>query len=747
MKALISGQAGLAIVRDGDHFCKVSEESPSTLVRIPPSDVRWLFGSTSDLREFDADTVEALLNEIKIRQSSDQALHLTLILLDRDEPLVIRKEAAECLSELFEIEEVLTYVSNRLYSAPMPDVADLDQAMELCKEDSVTQGLLERLLADQQEIRDRWEVWENLPIRMFGSLEDKRRFRSEATREGAFRQFVQDRDRKDWALYQMLSHPEFRGNPKARAVFQAWHEPFRTTHTPDLVAFDEETTGQSDHGFRSPVSAHAAFKSAKKQRDTIKSLLIKDRVQQALQYTDELINSQRRDSEQEHLAKSLCDLAQFAKDCGSPELQLTFALKATQEAPQDAWAYSTLGDAYRGVTKYQEALDAFQRSITFGSHRTGHLGHAEVLKDLGQFDEALEVLDFCISEFPTDEIAANSRAAAFAEFGRFKEALAAYDSLLKENPYDHVTRSGRAQVLRVMGRLAESLDEYNEIVQEFPQEAIPAFARAEVLREMGDIEQAELEMRSLIDRFPDESTPRLGRARFLRDLGRFDAAIEAFDEAYRIHPLNIAGLVGKADTFRKLGELELAKNTYQKVIDKLNSNHQVRVGLASVFVALSDYEAALDLLPNKLPATKGEWVAYHVRSMTFLRRGDFSKARNMLEWGVEECPWAEQREYFATALATCRIREGRSQEAIGLVRNISSVSIYPASLAIRMHAYAELGDLRKFQRAYDEIPTASSPVVLNLRDSISARYKSTGGVPVSDDQIFAAECDVLLVAA
>lgn len=747
MKALVSGQAGLAIVRDGDHFCMVSEESPSTLVHIQPADIRWCFGSIGDLTEFDADTVEALLEEIKLRQSSDRALQLTLILLDQDEPLVVRKEAAECLSELFEIDEVVTFVANRLYSAPMPDAADLDLAIELCNEDTLTQGLLKGLLADQQEIRDRWEVWDNLPIGMFGSLEDKRRFRSVATREGVFRQFVQESDKGDWALYQMLSHPEFRGNPKARAVFQAWYEPFRTTHTPDLTAFDEENFDLSDRDFQSPVSAHTAFRSAEKQRDTIKKLLMSDRVQQALQYTDELILSQRRDSEPEHLAKSLCDLAQFAKECGSPELQLTFALKATEEAPQDAWAYATLGDAYRGMTKYQEALDAFQKSTSLGDHLAGNHGRAEVLKDLGQIDEALEVLDFCIREFQDDEVAANSRAATFADLGRFNDALAAYDSLLEENPYDHVARSGRAQVLRMMGRLPEALDELNGIVREFPREAIPAYARAEVLREMGDVEQAELEMRTLIDQFPDDPSPRLGRARFLRDLGRFDAAIAAFDDAYRVHPLNIAGLIGKADTLRKLGEFELAKSTYQEVIEKVNSNHQVRVGLASVFVALSDYEAALDLLPRELPATKGEWVAYHVRGMTFLRRGDFSRARNMLEWGVDECPWAEQREYFATALATCRIREGRCQEAIGLVEHVSSVSIYPASLAIGMHAYAELGDDKNFQKAYDAIPPAASPVVLSLRDSISARYKSTEVVSVSNEQIFSAECDVLLVAA
>ena len=747
MKALVSGQAGLAIVKAGDRFRVFSTETSETYVDIPDTDGRLCFGNLNDLTEFDAGSVEDLVEEIRVRQSSDRALQLALILLDREEPQQVRSEAAECLRILFSTTGVITYVANRLYSAPMPDAADLERAIELCDGDSVLQGFFVSLSDNQEEISERWKAWENLPIRLFGSSHEKLALRSAAIREGAFRLFVTERDKGDWALFQMLSHPEFRGNPKARKVFQTWCIPFKASYTPTPYDFAEEPVSQSDADFQSPVSAHEAFRQAEKQRDTIKKLLVHGRLPLALRYTDELILSQRRNSRPEHLAKSLCDLAQFAKECGSPQLQLTFARRATDEAPEDAWAHATLGDSYRGVGKYQEALDAFQKCVVFGDHHAGNLGRAEVLKDLGQIDEALEVLEFCVREFPEDSIAANSIAAALADLGRFNEALDAYDKLLEDDPYNLVTRNGRAQVLRELGRLPEALHELNTIVRDYPTEIIPSFTRAEVMREMGDLEKAELEMRSLIDGFPVYSAPRLGWARILRDLGRFDEALAAFDKASYLHPLNIAGRIGKADTYRKLGKLELARSAYEEVIERVGSVQHVRYRLASVLVAQCDYDAALALLSDKLPATRSEWVGSHIRGMTFLRRGDFRKAREVLEWGEKECPWREQREYFATALATCRIREGRYQEAVGLVEQVSTVSVVPASLAIGMHAYAELGDEQAFHRAFASIPVTASPVVLGLRDTLVDLYDATKNVRFGAEKIFAAECDSLLLAA
>ena len=747
MKALISGQAGLAIVKEGRQFSLLSHETSLKLVQVTQNDVESYLRNLEDLTEIDASSEEELCNELVIRESSDRALQLALIVLDREEPLDFRCEAAECLTELFSTDGVVTHVANILYSAPMPDSAELENAISICNKDTVTHELFEELLDSQPEILERWNAWHELPIGLFGSAEAKQNFRLIAIEEGAFRLFVQQSEKGDWTLYQMLTRPKFRGNPTARNVFQEWHKPFRSSFTPDRTVFAENDIDQSENEIQVPISSHEAFKNAKKQRNTIKQLLAKNRLQQALQFTDELIHSQRRNSMPEHIAKSLCDLAQFAKECGSPELQLTFAKLATQEAPQDAWSYATLGDAYRGVTEYTAAMDAFQKSISFGDYLAGIHGRAEVFKDLGQIDEALETLKSCLREYPDDLVAANSMAATLAEFGRFDESLKYYDKLLENNPYDLVTRSGRAQVLRVIGRLPEALDELNEIVEQFPHEIIPSCNRIEVIKEIGNLENAEFEMRTLIDRFPDNPAPRIGRAKILRDLGRFDDALKAYDEAIRYHPLEMMGLTGKADTYRKMGELELAKTTYQKVIKRIESIRYVRYGLATVLGAQGDYDAALALLPDNLPATKSEWVAYHIRGMISLRRGDFKKARKTMEWGVKECPWMDQREYFSAALATCRIREGRLEEAIECVKQVTSISVVPASLAIGMHAYAELGDNKGYNRFYDAIPTTASPFILRLRDSIHTHYRSTEDSSISTEQIFTAECDSLLIAA
>ena len=749
MKALLSGQAGLAIVRSLAGIRVFSSARPESPVDFKTADIRFRFENVSGMCEFDVDSEDALVEELELRWSSDRALQLSLIALDREEPDSIRSEAISCLQDLFLSSDVTDYVANRVYSAPMPDAGDLRRTIELCDSDTVTGQFFLDLLNDQGEIRQWWEAWEDLPSSLFGSLQGKLEFHADAIREGAFRLFVTGRNKGDWALFQMLSHPSFRGVARARSVFQAWYAPFKTSYTPPRSAFVEEeaSTIPQRSAERRPVPGHEAFKQAEKQRDAIKKLLKQGRVELALRFTDELVSSQRRHSEPEHVAKSLCDLSQFVKERGSPDLQRRFAEMATLEAPDDAWACSTLGDAYRGLGDYQKALDAFQRSTVLGDQRTGNLGRAEVLKDLGQLEEALQVLDFCVSTFPEDQVAANSRASTLSHFGRFDESLAAYDKILEGISYNPVTLTGRAQVLRSQGRLDEARRELEGVTNCFPEEFVPRYTHAEVIRELGDLVAAEAEMRSLRDAFPDQVIALCGWARTLRDLGQFEEAMTAYDDAIRLHPLNVSGHLGKGDTHRKLGHLDKARNIYLSSMENWPRVGHARNGLASILVAQSNYDEALRLLSDKHPATKGEWVTFHIRGMAFLRGLDLEKANEILEWGIKECPWLEHREYFATALASCRIRQDRYREAVDLVEPVSSLTISPASRAIFMHACGELDDQRSFDQAYAAIPNTASPVELLLRDDLVNRYRGSGGVEVDADRILTAECDLLLLAA
>ena len=92
MKALISGQAGLAIVKEGSQFFLMSHETSLTLAQVSQTDVESYLRNLDDFTEVDTGSVEGLSNEIEIRESSDRALQLALIVLDREEPLDFRCE-------------------------------------------------------------------------------------------------------------------------------------------------------------------------------------------------------------------------------------------------------------------------------------------------------------------------------------------------------------------------------------------------------------------------------------------------------------------------------------------------------------------------------------------------------------------------------------------------------------------------------------------------------------------------------
>lgn len=403
-----------------------------------------------------------------------------------------------------------------------------------------------------------------------------------------------------------------------------------------------------------------------------------------------------------------------------------FALKAVEESPSDAWSYATLGDAYRQLGEYPKSLDAYSRSGELGDRQAALMGRAEVLKDLGQLSEALQVLEVCAQEFQGNLVARNSRAAALASFGRFDEALVAYEAILADHPYEAVTRTGRAQVLRDMGRLGEAFNELDAVAREYPQAFVSRYIRVEVLRELGRVETALEESRALIAGFPDEIGAKVALGRSLRTSGRFDEAIEVFIRATREHPFEAAGQIGLAEIYKKRGDLQNARLTYEAALREFSRVPSARTGLAAVLVASGDYESARRLLPGGLPATEGEWVAFHIRAMASLRSDDFDGAWAMLEWGLKESPWANERDYFRTALASLRVREGRHQEALQLVAGVGSVEVKVVSRVVEMHALGELGDESGIEVAYEAIPESAAPVVLRFRDALARRYSLDG---------------------
>jgi tetratricopeptide (TPR) repeat protein len=757
LKALISGQVAVAVLIDGERYYSVNLDEPAHFTERQEFEVPLLLAEANDIQQLNDVTQSSVVGELQAAWEKDRGLQLVLLLLDSQEDTDTKISAADCLNDFLGSDSVQEYIANRLYSAPLPPIADLESAIRLSNDSGYERvvNFLRVLRDDQVEIERRYRIWNDLPVSMFGGTAEKEHFRFDAVRFGAFRLFATEHRRKNLVLVQLLVHPYFRGNAIARKVFPAWAAPFKESATGDeferpVIEKDlREEIEEIATRERSGISRYEAFTQAEKQRNAIKQLLTEGDKDQALRFTDQLIASQRVSSEPEHRAKSLCDLAQFAKKIGSPELQLEFAKRAIEEAPTDAFSYGVVGDAYRALADYQKALDAYHQAGVFGDARASLLGRAHVFKDVGQISEALVLLEQCIQDNPGDIVAQNSRAAVLADYGRFNESLKYYDNIIEEALYDPVTLTGRAEVLRSMGRYDEALAQLDLVIALSSDNPVPGYTRGEILREMGNLEGSLRTFAELKQKFPLSSDVHAGYARVLRDLGQYDDAINHYIQLTKTHSFSPFGYIGLAESYKKVGNLDKAHEAYDVVLERFARSLAARNGKASIFMAQGRYSSAIELLPSNLPATYVEWVAYHIRGMGYMRSGKLQRAENVFDRGISEVPWAVQKQYFKTALASLRLQQKRFHESVDLVKDVISPAIKPIAQVVSMHALGELGDISAVKDTYQGVSDNAAPIVVSLREVMASRYLS--GPPQrrawSDSDVFIRECDALLLAA
>jgi tetratricopeptide (TPR) repeat protein len=290
----------------------------------------------------------------------------------------------------------------------------------------------------------------------------------------------------------------------------------------------------------------------------------------------------------------------------------------------------------------------------------------------------------------------------------------------------------------------EALQEYHSTVRDFPRDVVARTGRAEVLKALGRLDEALQEYDSTVRDFPHNVVARNGRAEVLKALGRLDEAFQEYDSTVRDFPHNVVARTGRAEVLKAQGSLEGALQEYEHTLQVFPNDAVARNGKASVLVLLERCEEALTLLPETTPRTESDWVAFHIRGMIALKRGDLGRAIEIFERGIRENPWVLNRSYFSSALAVARLRKKEFRQAAESVAE----DLTPISDVVRIHAFGALGESARAQKACDRLQVFRLPILVVLREALSERYLSRAGAPVwqSDDWIFDQECRLLLVA-
>ena len=85
--------------------------------------------------------------------------------------------------------------------------------------------------------------------------------------------------------------------------------------------------------------------------------------------TNELIDYQLKRGEPIHLVKSLCQIAQNAKEFGFYKFQLELTEKAVELEYTDAWTQTQYADALLQNNKFEDALKTYKIAISFSQGR------------------------------------------------------------------------------------------------------------------------------------------------------------------------------------------------------------------------------------------------------------------------------------------------------------------------------------------------------------------------------------------
>jgi len=707
-KALISGRAGVAVLLHDGRTQSFHLDGPTGVER-RREEIRLILGDCTDVIVVDNIAPESVSARLELEWAKQRCLALCLLLLDIESHPESRLLAVADMEDFLRDPEIAGFLRARLFAAPMPDKADLIGAINRAHSQNATSvvSILEEVGVHQGEIARCRSSWDAVPPQTFRDESSKEGVAFALIQAGAFPRIVTTAPEKRGALLlDLLARPELR---QWRVGLTAWINSLSVRNRDANRAVEEErerSSLRSRPTKQTRVPADALLEVVNRQKDAIRNALASGDSNQARAFCADLRAYQERNSRPEHIAMSLCDLAQAAKDLGYHQLQLEWTQEAVDIAPGDAWSLAQLGDAYRCLGQWSKATEAFNLAWRHGNVVVARTGRAEVLKAMGRLEDALQEYEATAEEFPQSVVARTGRAEVLKAMGRLDEALREYDAIVEEFPQEVFPRTGRAEVLKTMGRTDEALREYEATIKEFPKSVVARNGRAEVLKAMGRLGEALREYEGIVSEFPQDVVARAGRAEVLKAMGRPDEALREYEATIKEFPQDVVARTGRAEALKAMGRLDDALQEYGSVIKEFPHVAVARNGRAEVLKAMGRLDDALQEYGSVIKEFPHVAVARSGRADVLKAMGRLDEALREYESIIKELP---QEVFPRTGRAEVLKAMGRLDDALqeygSVIKEFPHVAAARNGRAEVLKAMGRLGEaLREYEAVIREFP-------------------------------------------
>ena len=196
LNAIISGRAGLALLVQDNTLESIHIDALDTTVPRRLEEYHLLFGENDDLEFLENVETDEVRRRLTIAVDREEALDLTLILLDSELSSEVRSDAAQELENLLQNDNIVEQLERIFFAKQLPESADHQGGLEYLKAaaSNVAVTFLQRLIDRQPRIRDVRQAWDAIPESKFGSGAERDVVEAHFVRDGVFRDLVCVRD-------------------------------------------------------------------------------------------------------------------------------------------------------------------------------------------------------------------------------------------------------------------------------------------------------------------------------------------------------------------------------------------------------------------------------------------------------------------------------------------------------------------------------------------------------------------------
>jgi tetratricopeptide (TPR) repeat protein len=650
MEAYISGTAGMAAIIKGAN-AELYQVDKADSIAMKSEVAHRILSSNNDV-VFLGNTDKAnVLKKLNSETNKTQSLMVFLTILDSAVEKESRNALALHLEDVF-LKDIKSYnyVCNVMFARPLPDNSIKFIPGDTIPENSKVFCLLNSLFLCQPKIKEYSNIFmsicknrglnSNQSSYVEGLLVNEEFFYRISSQQADINFLnkvhflliskLKNTDIVDYIHFSSCIKTEFKPLVNSKVTVTVDHTIYQNKE--DI--YHEDIYHEDVH--QDKVKKHSnieAYRRVQRELASIKTQLREEAIPTAKRMADELISHQIQDGNNEYAAQSLCQLSEYAKNLNLFEIQLEWALRATEVAPLDYRTFGHAADAYLNLENILDAESAFKLCINShgdsrvygltglsriersrynlataldyiedairecGNDHVPYLIKAELLRDQHKYTESEEVYDFVCRNYPEFVIPQCGKAAVLAEQKKFEEAEAMYKLALKNYPEIDDKRyilTGLGFLIARLGRFQEShkfLDESISLATF--EDIVPAISKAKVLQMEGRFKDSETLLMSLLN----------GRAQFVD-------VVEQLLELYL-----------------QTNELKKAQSLYDSATTKIREFDSIQIRYSQLLRKQNKFKDALVVI-DKIRAMKPRHtIAMNERAAIFKIQGRYNKAR------------------------------------------------------------------------------------------------------------------------